>query len=45
MQLKLPKIIMQTLTTAMEIMEQSGAGAENYLDLAGEVSLVKERCN
>ena len=26
----------------MEIMEQSGAGAENYLDLAGEVSLVKE---
>ena len=28
--------------TAMEIMEQSGRGAENYLDLAGEVSLVKE---
>ena len=26
--------------TAMEIMEQSGAGAENYLDLAGEL-LVK----
>jgi len=28
--------------TAMEIMEQSGRGAENYLDLAGEVSLVKK---
>ncbi len=29
-------------TTAMEIMEQSGQGAENYLDMAGEVSLKKD---
>ena len=29
-------------TTAMEIMESSGRGAENYLDIAGEVSLKKD---
>tara|TARA_B100000900_G_C20590208_1_gene721282 strand:- start:736 stop:1596 length:861 start_codon:yes stop_codon:yes gene_type:complete len=29
-------------TTAMEIMENSGQGAENYLDLVGEVSLKKQ---
>ena len=29
-------------TTAMEIMETSGQGAENYLDMAGEVSLKKD---
>jgi hypothetical protein len=29
-------------TTAMEIMESSGRGAENYMDLAGEVSLKKD---
>ena len=29
-------------TTAMEIMESSGRGAENYLDMAGEVSLKKD---
>ena len=29
-------------TTAMEIMESSGRGAENYLDIAGDVSLKKD---
>jgi len=29
-------------TTAMEIMESSGRGAENYLDMAGDVSLKKD---
>ena len=29
-------------TTAMEIMESSGRGAENYLDMVGEVSLKKD---